>query len=104
MSDTYEMTLNSPMTREDWAKLTDANMEHTQSVTFQTEGGKKVEFVKVKHGRWIVDTKFGNDVLSGGKMVTCSCCGKGGRFDGGSPYCSNCGAKMDGERRDSENG
>jgi len=43
----YGMTLNSPMTREDWAKITDANMEHTQSVTFQTEGGKKVEFVKV---------------------------------------------------------
>lgn len=49
MSDTYGMTLNSPMTREDWAKLTDANMEHTQSVTFQTEGGKEVEFVKVVH-------------------------------------------------------
>lgn len=43
----YEMTLNSPMTHDDWAKITDANMEHTKSVTFQTEGGKCVEFVKV---------------------------------------------------------
>lgn len=43
----FEMTLNSPLTSEDWAKITDANMEHTQSVTFQTKGGKKVEFVKV---------------------------------------------------------
>ena len=59
-----------------------------------------VDAVLVKHGRWIVDTKFGNDVLSGGKMVICSRCGKGGRFDGGSPYCSNCGAKMDGGNTD----
>lgn len=42
-----EMTLNSPMTHDDWAKITDANMEHTTSVMFQTEGGKGVEFVKV---------------------------------------------------------
>lgn len=43
----YQLTLNSPMTKEDWSKITDANMEHTKSVTFQTEGGKCVEFVKV---------------------------------------------------------
>lgn len=43
----FEMTLNSPLTSEDWAKITDKNMEHTQSVTFQTEGDKKAEFVKV---------------------------------------------------------
>lgn len=43
----YEMTLNSPMTHDDWAKITDANMEHAKSVTFQTDGGKKAEFIKV---------------------------------------------------------
>lgn len=43
----YQLTLNSPMTKEDWNKITDANMEYTKSVTFQTEGGKEVEFVKV---------------------------------------------------------
>ena len=62
-----------------------------------------IDAAPVKHGRWVVDTKFGNDVLSGGKMVTCSCCGKGGRFDGGSPYCPNCGAKMDLERQENGN-
>ena len=52
----FEMTLNSPLTKEDWAKITDANMEHTTAVKFQTEGGKEAEFMKVvrckdcKHG------------------------------------------------------
>lgn len=43
----FEMTLNSPLTKEDWSKITDANMEHTKSVTFQTGGGKKAEFIRV---------------------------------------------------------
>ena len=48
----------------------------------------------VKHGRWIVDTAFGNDVMSGEQMVICSECGKG-IFWGKQNYCPNCGAKMD---------
>lgn len=99
MNDTYGMTLNSPMTREDWAKITDANMEHTQSVTFQTEGGKKVEFVKVKHGRWV----FGVDSETGERDLiawTCSECNE--KYPWQPNYCPNCGAKMDGERKDEE--
>lgn len=48
----------------------------------------------VKHGRWIVDQKYGNDVMSGGRMVLCSVCGKG-TLDGKHNYCPNCGARMD---------
>ena len=50
--------------------------------------------VEVKYGRWIVDTAFGNDVMSGEQMVICSECGKG-IFWGKQNYCPNCGAKMD---------
>jgi len=49
---------------------------------------------EVKHGRWIIDRKFGNDVMSDEQMVICSVCGKG-IFYGKQNYCPNCGAKMD---------
>ena len=49
----------------------------------------------VKRGRWIVDRKYGNDVMSGGRMVLCSVCGKG-TLDGKHNYCPNCGAYMKG--------
>ena len=42
---------------------------------------------------WIVDTAFGNDVMSDGNMVICSECGQGTTC-GKTNYCSNCGARM----------
>ena len=54
----------------------------------------KENVVEVKHGHWIVDREFGNDVMSGEQMVICSVCGKG-IFWGKQNYCPNCGAKMD---------
>ena len=54
-----------------------------------------VDAAPVVHGRWIIDTAFGNDVMSNGRMVLCSECGQG-RFTGKTNYCPNCGAKMDG--------
>ena len=48
----------------------------------------------VRRGHWIIDRKFGNDVMSGGEMVICSECGEG--FFWGKPnYCPNCGTRMD---------
>ena len=52
------------------------------------------DVAEVKHGRWIVDREFGNDVMSGEKMVICSVCGKG-IFWGKQNYCPNCGSRMD---------
>lgn len=46
-----------------------------------------------KRGRWIVDTAFGNDVMSGEQMVICSECGKG-IFWGKQNFCPNCGSRM----------
>lgn len=47
----------------------------------------------IKNGYWIVDRKYGNDVMSGERMVLCSVCGKG-TLDGKHNYCPNCGARM----------
>lgn len=45
MSETT-LELNHPLTPEQWDKITDAEMEKTDSVTFTTPSGKRVEFVK----------------------------------------------------------
>ena len=57
-------------------------------------GFPTADVAEVKHGQWIVDREFGNDVMSDEQMVICSECGKG-IFWGKQNYCPNCGAKMD---------
>ena len=46
MSDSFEFTLHSPLTKEDWNKLSDAELENTMSVTFQTPQGRQVKYIK----------------------------------------------------------
>lgn len=46
MSDNFEFTLHSPLTKEDWNKLSDSELENTMSVTFQTPQGRQVRFIK----------------------------------------------------------
>ena len=46
MSDNFEFTLHSTLTKEDWNKLSDAELENTMSVTFQTPQGRQVRFIK----------------------------------------------------------
>lgn len=46
MSDSFEFTLHSPLTKEDWNKLSDAELENTMSVTFQTPQGRRVRYIK----------------------------------------------------------
>jgi len=38
--------LNHPLTEEDWNKITDAELEHTDEIIFHTPKGKEVVFVK----------------------------------------------------------
>lgn len=47
MTDTFEFTLNNPLTEEQWDQITDVDMERTNSVTFHTKHGREVKFVKV---------------------------------------------------------
>ena len=41
-----ELTLHSSLTKEDWDKLTDAELENTMSVKFQTPSGRQVKYIK----------------------------------------------------------
>ena len=46
MSDSFEFTLHSPLTKEDWNKISDAELEKTMSITFQTPQGRQVKYIK----------------------------------------------------------
>ena len=46
MNDSFEFTLHSPLTKEDWNKLSDAELKNTMSVTFQTPQGRQVRYIK----------------------------------------------------------
>ena len=46
MSDSFEFTLHSPLTKEDWNKLSDDELENTISITFQTPQGRQVKYIK----------------------------------------------------------
>lgn len=44
--DKMTLTLNSPITEEQWDTITDVDFEHTSNIWFHTKSGKDVEFVK----------------------------------------------------------
>ena len=47
MKDTFEFTLNNPLTEEQWDMITDVDFDRTDHITFHTKHGKEVEFTKV---------------------------------------------------------
>ena len=56
--DEMTLTLNSPITEEQWDAITDVDFERTDRIRFSTKHGKKVEFVKAP--QWIpvnIDTE-----------------------------------------------
>lgn len=64
----------------------------SDTILDEIEDAETIEAEPVRHGHWIVDTKFGNDIMSGSTIVICSECGHG-TMSGQSQYCPNCGAK-----------
>lgn len=46
MGDSFEFNLHSPLTKEDWNKISDAEYENTMYVTFQTPQGRQVRYIK----------------------------------------------------------
>ena len=94
MDDKFTFTLKSPITDEQWDKITDVDFEHTDRIWFETKNGK-VEFLKAfaqperKSGRWI-DAQYPFS-----KCSICKC-----YFDTANNignFCPNCGAKMEGQ-------
>lgn len=47
MSERISLTLNSPITDEQWDMITDVDLDHTDRMWFHTKHGKEVEFAKV---------------------------------------------------------
>lgn len=70
--DDFSFEFNSPMTKEDWDKLENNEMEDTEIVTFKTPSGKQVPFQKVKYGKWIDEHEFNYTI---GFYKRCSECG-----------------------------
>ena len=83
------LTLNSPITDEQFDMIMDVDFDHTDSITFYTKHGKEVEFVKRKTGEWI-------DTGSGQECNQCHEIQYG--YDSCRYFCANCGADMRGER------
>jgi hypothetical protein len=66
MKDTFEFTLNNPLTEEQWDMITDVDFDRTDRITFHTKHGKEVEFAKVirckdciHHHGYICDRLYG---------------------------------------------
>lgn len=57
-----------------------------------------VDEVERKHGYWV----YNRGQAFGEPCYFCSLCIDGGSNNGRDNYCPNCGAKMDGERKDEE--
>lgn len=92
MMDEFTMTLNSPLTEEEFDMITDVDFERTDKVWFHTKHGKKVEFAKQKKGRWI---NHRSD--EGHNIADCSDCGATIQwFDGDDMpnFCCMCGSDM----------
>lgn len=86
-----ELTLSSPITKEEWAQIMDYEFDYSDKITFTTPKGKNVEFAKVRRGMWIVHHAHIG--------VKCSeCGGDAPAFPFSAQYhskfCQNCGAKM----------
>ena len=90
MTDTFEFTLNNPLTEEQWDMITDVDFDRTDRITFHTKHGKEVEFTKVRHGKWILRTYMPHKNY-------CSECGKDSPYNSRWDYCPNCGCRMDEE-------
>lgn len=45
MSDGFEFTLHNPLSKEDWDKLTDVELEKTDHIWFETPSGKRVDYI-----------------------------------------------------------
>ena len=47
MKDTFELSLNNPLTEEQWDMISDVDFDRTDRISFHTKHGKEVEFMKV---------------------------------------------------------
>ena len=82
-------------------EVQDAVCKHAQHLHMLLETQPTIDAVEVVHGRWVQCEDWDLD-------YECSVCGcyacenKYEDYNVLTPYCPNCGAKMDGERKDND--
>lgn len=97
-------------------RLIDADALPTLATELRLNNGKTKHFVgvefddirnaptidPVRHGRWVLDTEHREEIYV--PPVTCSACWQTGVLEYGTltPYCPNCGAKMDGGEHETD--
>ena len=65
ISEEIKLTLNSPITEEQWDAINDYDFDHTEEIEFHTKHGKTVRFKKENEGQadarkldeWCTDCK-----------------------------------------------
>lgn len=88
-----ELTLNSPITEEQWDAITDVDFDNTDRISFHTKHGKEVEFIKHIRGKWIIDSlcsTYGGTY----QVLRCSECNHHEMRLMRRNFCPNCGADM----------
>lgn len=70
MTDSFEFTLDNPLTEEQWDMIADVDFDHTDRIWFHTKHGKEVEFAKVVRCK---DCKYwgADGYRNGCKYATC---------------------------------
>ena len=66
--DEMTLTLNNPLTEEDWEFIEDADFDKTNSIEFHTKHGKTVKFVKC------TDEKTGDLISRQAAITEFNCC------------------------------
>lgn len=109
-NDEFMLTLNSPITEEQWDAIADVDFDNTEEIEFHTKHGKTVRFKKENEGQWLYgeERKFIDleNAVEQYKVlgyphrpyVNMSCsvcrkitiCDKTIRYD----FCPHCGARM----------
>lgn len=85
--DEMTLTLNSPLTDEQWDAITDVDFDNTNEIHFHTKHGKEVYFVKRKKGKWIENTEYFPTTY------TCPFCGYK-IYGETTNFCPSCGADL----------
>ena len=96
--DELTFKLQNPLTKEDWEKITDANLEQTNEIWYTTPNGNKFLYRKVEHGEWVEITnhEFEDIQVSEAKCTNCNLYSSQMLAYGNISYeyCPRCGAKM----------
>ena len=93
MINEFTLTLDSPITKEEWDMITDVDFDYTDEITFRTKHGKEVKFVKASAQLEVIrckDCKYWREYkYVNGKPKYLPYCGFNGTYFREDDYCSH---------------